>query len=166
MNKAEKLTGIELDQWEVNKPSDPDQYYDCDAIIEAYFKGKADGLLQQQKLYFKEFSSNFDNAKSHVIKTLYEVEKNGFKPLGAYLKFKSWDAFQAILLINDDDFVKEGFLKNYDFLTQFESEIKSDFYSLKFSFLCGSPNDLDENLTSDGYIIKFTAVNEATTRPA
>jgi len=166
MNKAEKVTGIELDQWEVKKPSDPGQYYDCDAIIEAYFKGKAKGLLQQQKLYFKEFSTNFDNAKDHVISTLNEVEKNGFKPQGACLKFKAWDSFQAMLLVNEHDFVNDNFLKNYDFLSRFESDIKSDFYSLKFSFLCGSPIDLDENLTSDGYIVKFTPINEVTAREA
>lgn len=166
MNTAEKITGISLGQWEIVNPSDPAQYYDCDAIIEAYFKGKADGLEHTQKLYFREFSSNFDKAKDHVVIALSTVNSYGFNPQGAYLKFKSWDTFQTILLVSEDDFVKSDFLKNYDFLTEFENDIKSEFYSLKFSFLCGLSDEMDDNLTTDGYIVKFTPVDEGAARQA
>lgn len=164
MNKAEAVTGIYLSQWEVIKPSDTSQYYDCDAIIEVYFKGKADGLAQHDKLSLNQFSENFDLAKKHVIEALNNVEKNNFTPLGAYLKFRSLFSFKAILLVSEEDFINESFLKNYDFLTDFEKRITSDFYSLKFSFLSGFPNDLDENLMSDGFGIKFTPAHEAATR--
>lgn len=166
MNKAEEVIGISLGQWEITKPADASQYYDCDAIIEAYFKGKADGLAQQEKLSLRQFTENIDLAQKHVITVLDEVEKNNFTPQGAYLKFKSWFAFRAILVVSDEDFTKPSFLKNYDFLTDFEKQIKSEFYTLKFSFLSVQQSELDENLMSDGYIIKFSPIDEAATREA
>ena len=164
MNKAEAITGISLSQWEVITPSDTAQYYDCDAIIEVYFKGKADGLAQHDKLSLNQFSENFERAQKNVIEALNQVEKNNFLPFGAYLKIKSLFSFKAVLLVNEEDFVNNSFLKNYDFLTKFEKDITTEFYSLKFSFLSGNPEDLDENLMSDGYRIKFTPVHEVTTR--
>jgi hypothetical protein len=164
MNKAEAVTGISLSQWEIIKPSDTAQYYDCDAIIEVYFKGKADGLAQHDKLSLNQFSENFEQAQKNIIEALNQVEKSGFSPLGAYLKFKSLFSFKAILLVSEEDFVNPSFLKNYDFLTNFEKDITTEFYSLKFSFLSGTPDDLDENLMSDGYRIKFTPAHEVTAR--
>jgi hypothetical protein len=164
MNKAEEVTGISLSHWEVIKPIDNGQYYDGDAIIEAYFKGKADGLAQQDKLSLKQFSDNFDLAQKHVVEALNKIEQNNFAPLGAYLKFKSVFAFKALILVTEEDFMAEGFLANYDFLTEFEKIIQSDFYSLKFSFLAGEADDLDENVTSDGFKIKFIPVHEVAAR--
>ncbi len=164
MNKAEAVTGISLSQWEVIKPSETSQYYDCDAIIEVYFKGKADGLAQHDKLSLNQFSENFELAQQHVKEALNQVEKSNFLPNGAYLKFKSLFSFKAILLVKEEDFVNPSFLKNYDFLTKFEKGITNEFYSLKFSFLSGDDDDLNDNLMSDGYRIKFTPVHEAATR--
>lgn len=164
MNKAEAVTGISLSQWEVVKPNDTSLYYDCDAIIEAYFKGKADGLAQQDKLSLHQFSENFELAQKNIIEALNQVEKNGFIPLGAYLKFRSLFSFKAILLVKEEDFINGLFLKNYVFLAKFEKEIQSDFYTLKFSFLNGIPDALDEDLMSDGFKIKFTPVHEAEAR--
>lgn len=166
MNQAETITGLSLSQWEVVKPSDPSQYYDGDAIIEAYFKGKADGLAQQDKLSLHQFSENFELAQKHVIEALNQVEKNNVAPLGAYLKFKSLFSFKAILLVKEDDFIEPSFLNNYDFIRDFEKSIKTEFYTLKISFLNGVPDALDEDLMSDNYKIKFTPVNEAATRKA
>lgn len=164
MNKAEAIAGISLSHWEVIKPSYTSQYYDCDAIIEAYFKGKADGLAQHDKLLLNQFSENFEMAQKNVIEALNQVQKSNFSPLGAYLKFKSLFSFRAVLLVSEEDFINNSFLKNYDFLTKFEKDITTEFYSLKFSFLSGTPEDLDENLMSDGYRIKFTPVHEVAAR--
>jgi hypothetical protein len=166
MNQAETITGLSLSQWEVIKPSDPSQYYDGDAIIEAYFKGKADGLAQQDKLSFNQFSENFELAQKHVIEALNQLEKHNVTPLGAYLKFRSLFSFKAILLVKEEDFVETSFLENYDFVRDFESRIKTEFYTLKISFLNGVPDALDEDLMSDNYKIKFTPVDEAEARRA
>lgn len=164
MNNAETITGISLSQWEVIKPADAAQYYDCDAIIEAYFKGKADGLAQHDKLSLHQFSENFERAQKHVIEALNQVEKNNFFPSGAYLKFRSVFSFKAILLVKEEDFINENFLANYRFLSEFEKSIQTDFYRLSFSFLNGVPDALDEDLMSDGYKIKFTPVHEVEAR--
>ncbi len=164
LNKAERITGINLGQWEVKKPSDPDQYYNCDAIIEAYLKGTNDGLAHNEKLFFKEFSSNIEKANQFVIEVLSNVENTGSFPKGAFLKFKSWDNFNVIILVNESDFIKPDFLTNYDFLSDFEAKVKSEFFSLKFSFMCADDEDIEDNLKSDGYIIKFSPIDAASAR--
>ncbi|HEY8930132.1 MAG TPA: hypothetical protein VIM55_13115 [Mucilaginibacter sp.] len=166
MNKAEEITGISLSQWEVIQPDDPSQYFEGDAVIEAYFKGKADGISQTEKLSLKQFSDNFNFAKENIIRVLNELEKNEFDPLAAYLKVKSVFSFKVIIVVKEEDFIKQSFLSNYEFLTNFEQEIQTDFFTLKFSFLDGIPDDLDEALMSDGYQIKFSPIDEASTRQA
>ena len=89
------VTGLDLSKWEVNNPIDPDQYYNSDAVIEAYVKGKSDGLKNEQKVIFNQFTTNVETSKATTVKFLKIIEGFGFTPDAAYIKFQSFDTFEC-----------------------------------------------------------------------
>jgi hypothetical protein len=155
MNKAELKTGIDLSPWEVNNPIDRDQYYNCDAVIEAYLKGEKDGLKNEEKVLFNQFTKNVDKSKSNTVILLKAIENYGFKPIMAYIKFESFDIFQALISITEDDFVKDDFLKVYDTAIKLEDEIKEELFSLNFSFIPIGKHTIEESIIHDGYVIRL-----------
>ena len=155
MTSAELKTGIDLSKWEVNNPIDKDQYYNCDAVIEAYLKGEKDGLKNEQKVLFNQFTKNVDRSKINVINLLTDIEKHGFKPLTAYIRFESFDVFQALISVPEEDFVKDGFLKVYDRAIKLEDEIQDELFSLNFSFIPISDNTIEESIIHDGFVIRL-----------
>lgn len=155
MTSAELATGIDLSKWEINNPVDKDQYYNCDAVIEAYLKGEKDGLKNEQKVLFNQFTSNVERTKTNVIKLLTDIESHGFKPLTAYIKFDSFDVFHALISVPESDFVKDEFLNAYNQAIKLENEIQDELYSLDFSFIPMSDNTIEESITHDGYVIRL-----------
>jgi hypothetical protein len=155
MNKAELKTGIDLSPWEVNNPFDRDQYYNCDAVIEAYLKGEKDGLKNEEKVLFNQFTQNVDRTKSTTVTLLNDIEEAGFKPITAYIKFDSFDVFQALISVYEDDFIKDDFLKIYDKASEVERGIKDELYSLNFSFIPITENTIEDSIIHDGYVIRL-----------
>lgn len=154
MNKAEQLTGIDLSQWEVN-PIDKDQYYNCDAVIEAYLKGEKEGLKNEQKVLFNQFKENMEKSKEYIVQVLNIAEQYGFKPISAYIKAESFDMFQALIPVPENDFIHPDFLKVYSQSTALENKVRNDIYSINFSFLPISNQPYEENILSDGFFIRL-----------
>jgi hypothetical protein len=155
MNKAELNTGIDLSPWEVNNPIDRDQYYNCDAVIEAYLKGEKDGLKNEQKVLFNQFTENVERTKSIIVNLLTNIEEAGFKPITAYIKFDSFDVFQALISVSEEDFVEDEFLKIYGRANEVERKIKDELYSLNFSFIPITANTVEDSIIHDGYVIRL-----------
>jgi hypothetical protein len=156
MNKAELHTGIDLTEWEVSNPLDADQYYNCDAVIEAYVKGEKDGLKNEQKVIFNQFQANVEKSKEITAKFLDEIKRSGFEAQSAYLKFDSFDLFQCLVLINEEFFVKDEFLKLYDISLELENSSQSDVFNISFSFLPLTNGEFDESvLGHDGFIYRI-----------
>lgn len=155
MTKAESITGIDLSQWEVNNPIDVDQYYNCDAVIEAYVKGGKDGLKNEQKVIFNQFTENVDRSKKTTVQFLNTIETQGFEAKAAYIKFESFDSFECIIAVQESDFIKDEFLKLYTIASEIQCAVESDIFHLIFSFLPVSEDNYEDSVRHDGFIIRL-----------
>lgn len=155
MNNAETVTGLDLSQWEIKNPIDKEQYYTCDAVIEAYLTGEKNGLKSEQKVLFNQFTDNVDKSKKNTLEFLKLIESFGFLPKGAYIKFDSFDLFEALIAVSEIDFVKDEFLKIYDELIKLQNSKNEELYKINFSFVPVT-TELDEaNIMYDGYVIRY-----------
>lgn len=155
MNKAELHTGIDLEQWEVTNPVASDQYYNCDAVIEAYVKGEKDGLKNEQKVIFKQFTENVEKSKTVIADFLKLIMGLGFVAKSAYLKFEFFDTFECVIAIHQDDFIKEDFLAVYNLASKTQNDFKSDLFNINFSFMPFESEDFEDSIRHDGFIYRF-----------
>ena len=86
---------LETTNWEFSAPKD--QLFSSDNVIEAYLKGKKDGLEQAQKLMFDKLISNISISGQYTSQVISFLKKNNISPLSAHLKINSWDDFKAII---------------------------------------------------------------------
>jgi hypothetical protein len=158
MKNAELKTGLDLSQWEINNPANTDLYYSCDAVIEAYLKGASDGLKNEEKVIFNQFKTNLEKTQSYTIDLLQLIEQTGFTPIEAHIKFDSFDSFEVLIAVNEQDFIKDEFLTVYEAVTKLEDKVKEDVYSLAFSFIPVDGIFDEEKVVSDGYRVGIKKV--------
>jgi tartrate dehydratase alpha subunit/fumarate hydratase class I-like protein len=155
MTKAEAFTGLDLSKWEVNDPVNKEQYYNCDAVIEAYVKGENEGLKKEEKVIFKQFTENVESSKKTISKVLSEIIAIGFIPSGVYLKFNSFDEFECMIAVSVEDFVKDEFLNSFTIAEKIQKEVNTDIYNILFSFMPVDNDDFEESVRYDGFIYSF-----------
>ena len=163
MNPVEHVTGLTLESWEIENPTEREKFYNADAVIDAYLKGEKDGLEQQQKLVLNTFRANVETSKTTTNKLYETLIKEGFKPQGAYIKFTSWSAFEALIAVPETGFIKDDFLKMYDVACALEDSVTDDLYSLNFSFIPVNDTPYEENVLSDGYMFRLKSHPNAQT---
>jgi hypothetical protein len=71
------------------------------------------------------------------------------------IKFDSFDVFQALISVSEEDFVEDEFLKIYGRANEVERKIKDELYSLNFSFIPITANTVEDSIIHDGYVIRL-----------
>lgn len=139
--------------WELTSPKE--KLYSSDHVIDAYLKGKDDGLEQQQRLIFEKLVSNMEKAGRDTLKVWTLLKDNKFNPIGAYLRINSWDDFSMLIILNQKDFLDERMLRVYEHISEIESNVEEDMYRIQVS-ICDTEDQIDENyVRSDGFALKF-----------
>lgn len=140
--------------WEYTSPKE--NLFSSDDVINAYLKGKNDGLEQQQRLVLEKLNSNIIKAEKHTAETLAYLREKKLNPVSAYLRINSWDDFSILIVLPQTEFLDKKILKVYDFLSNLENEVMEEMYNIQFT-ICDTEEDedVDENhIRSDGYILK------------
>ena len=148
-SQTEKL----IESWEL--PEHGEKLYAADAVIEAYIKGKKEGLEHKEKLFFKQLTENLDKSGANTKKTIECLKSIGVTPLSAHLKANSFHDFYVLVTVSEEDFLKESFIKAYDFTEELEQSTSEDLYSISFSFINKTPHFNEKALSSDGFIFTF-----------
>ena len=131
--------------------------YSCDQVIDAYLKGKSDGIQQSERLIAKQLDGNVNKTVEETNRLVAHLTSSGFHPVSAYLRIDDWDTFTLMVTVPDDECCDPRFLPMFDYVIQTESQRESDFYSLEIQF-CGLPaeNALNEPAVfADGFILKL-----------
>jgi hypothetical protein len=131
--------------------------YSCDQVIDAYLKGKSDGVQQTQKLIAKQLDDNIKKTLVQTDRLVSHILSIGFHPQAAYMRIDGWDAFTILVTLPDDEWCDERFLEVFAYVCESEEILSGDFYSLETLF-CGVPSSgsLDEeSVTLDGFIFKM-----------
>lgn len=150
------MTGIEEilapANWELTAPKD--KLFSSDHVIDAYLKGKNDGLEQQQKLVIEKLVVNIKKSTEHTSNVLSYLKKEKFHPLSAYLRINSWDDFTMLIVLPQKEFIDEKILKVYNYISKVENMAKEEMYNIQIT-ICDTENKVDENyIRSDGFALK------------
>ncbi len=142
-----------IESWQL--PDDGEKLYPVDAVIEAYVKGKNDGMEQTNKLLKKQFQDNLIKSATNTTKVLEFLNSKGVKGISQHLKAESFDDFSVLITVSEDDILKDVFSEVYKFTEHLEQLVKEELYSISFSFINKSDHFDEEMIHSDGYIFNF-----------
>ncbi|MBE2255720.1 MAG: hypothetical protein IAE65_05920 [Ignavibacteria bacterium] len=149
------LSEINLkDNWEF--PERKNNYtFNEDDVIDAYLKGKEDGINSNFKALIKVLNENVQTTIMHRNELNNYLLKKSIQPVYAFLKIISVNMFELLTLIPSDKLIDEKFFEVYDFVTDYESKINNEYYKLTFSFTkTGESFDFNA-LESDGFYLKY-----------
>lgn len=137
--------------WETPAPK---KVYSDNDVINAYIKGRADGMIQQQIILLEKFKNNLEKAKTIAGKFYNELNEK-FNCL--YLKLKATDIteFEALVVIDEADFIKDNFKNAYQEARKLKKEVNETTFNLSFSFMPFSKNIDDNALLIDGYFLQY-----------
>jgi hypothetical protein len=144
-----------VESWQL--PVDGDKLYPVDTVIDAYIKGKNDGLEQTVKLMVKQFNNNMNRAAEDTGKVISFMREKKFNPLSAHLRVESFDNFSILITVPENDFISDSFKDIYVFTDNLQKYAAEDLYNLSFSFIDKSESFDNEILISDGYIFTHEA---------
>ena len=138
--------------WELTSPNE--RLYTSDHVIDAYLTGKNEALEQTEKLIIDKLKTNINNSGSHTNEILKYLKKQKFNPIGAYLKINSWDDFSILLILPENEFLSDKIFSVYDYLTNLEDSVSSEFYKLNIS-IYDTNGEIDDNcIKADGFNLK------------
>jgi uncharacterized FlaG/YvyC family protein len=130
-----------------------DKFYTCDEVIDAYIQGKKEGLEQIQKVALEKMIENIKKSGEFTTELLNFFHKEKFNPVSAYLKIISWNLYNVLITIPEEEYLSDRFLSIYEYISQFEEKNKNDFYKLEIT-ITDTNNLNNKNIISDGYIFK------------
>ncbi|MCZ2129327.1 MAG: hypothetical protein LC109_03570 [Bacteroidia bacterium] len=138
--------------WELTSPKD--KLFSSDHVIDAYLKGKNDGLEQQQRLIIEKLVSNINKAGKDTTDILSFLKKKKLNPISAYLRINSWDDFSILVILPQEEFLDKRMLSVYDYISELENKVDEDMYHIQVS-VCDTEDNIDENyVRSDGFALK------------
>jgi hypothetical protein len=131
--------------------------YSCDQIIDAYLKGKSEGVRQTQKLVMQQLGRNVAKTFEQADLLIEHLASRGFHPLSAYIKIDEWDVFTVMVTVPDDEWCDPLFLDIFNYVMKAEESTEDEFYSLQIHF-CGIPDEPDsfneQSVFYDGFVLK------------
>lgn len=151
MNKIKEI--LEPQNWELTSPKD--KLFSSDHVIEAYLKGKKEGLEQAQKLILDKLVENVNNSGDYTTEILGHFKKKGFHPVSTFLKIISWDNFKILITLPEKEFISNKIIKIYDFISDYENKVNKELYHLEITLTDINEDTFDTNcLRSDGFVLK------------
>lgn len=143
-----------VESWQL--PADEgDRLYPVNTVVDAYLRGKNDGMEQTNKLLKKQLQDNFSKAAQDTSKVVEFLKAKGIESISAHLKVWSLYDLSILITISELDFLKDVFSEVYNFTNHIEQIEKSDLYSISFSFVNKSDQFNTELLRSDGFILSL-----------
>ena len=132
------------------------EFYTSNDVIEAYIIGKREGLNSERRALLDRLNDNLlvaGNA-THEIFEFISSRKMNFDD--AYLKIEAWDTLSIIVLVKEEDYIKEDFNSVYEVVSTIEDKFNKEYTNLFFSFIADSGNLDIEHLQSDGFIFVYS----------
>lgn len=138
--------------WELTSPKD--KLFSSDHVIDAYLKGKNDGLEQQQRLIIEKLVSNITKAGRDTTDILSFLKKKKLNPISAYLRINSWDDFSILIILPQVEFLDKKMLSVYDYISELENRVDEDMYHIQIA-VCDTEDQIDDNyVRADGFALK------------
>jgi hypothetical protein len=141
-----------IESWEL--PDNGEKLYSADAVIDAYLRGKREQLEQAKKVIMDKFESNLVKAASNTEKLFSLLREAGIKPFAAYLRARSFDIFEVLITLGEEDFLGDQIEKVYSYASEIEQQSGDELFKITYRFTYTSESFNYRLLKSDGYIFK------------
>ncbi len=139
--------------WQVSV--DKDSIFTNDDVIDAYLKGKDDGVKETQQIFIDKLNENIYKSAEYTEKMLSFMRKGKLNPISAHLKINSFDDFIILITLPEEEFISEDFLETYDLASKLEDEAHDKYYNVMFMF-SDRENDFNTNLlVSEGFFMDY-----------
>lgn len=146
-------------KWQVSAPKE--KLFSEDNVIDAYLKGKREGLKAAEKASWELLNSNIEKSAEYTDRVIKEITNKKFTPISAHLKICSLIGLNVIIKIKEEDFLSDEFLNIYSFIGRYENEINKDIFNLSFSFIDGDKTFNQTRLRADGFFLNYNSLHNA-----
>ncbi|WAC10937.1 hypothetical protein [Dyadobacter pollutisoli] len=155
---AEIFDIVDHDEWEATPENE--KFFSSDHVIDAYMKGRKDGVKDERALIIDKIKSNVTSSSAVTHAAFNEIRRLGFSPISAYLKISDWAIYNILITIPESEFLDDRILEVYSVLSKIEDNFKNDYYSVHIS-LCDIGDDFSEKcVTIDGYGLRLKHAQE------
>jgi hypothetical protein len=156
MEKTTKI-GVPVIDWQTEPiiKNRKEKIYSADSMINAYFKGKEDEKNKQRQILENEFSINLRKVQSLCVNFFYYLIKEKISCQRIYLRALSLNYFDAIFLIEKNDFMSPDFMKVNKNAVKEEKQIVKENFDFEFIFMPLTKHLNKQRLLTDGYILTY-----------
>lgn len=147
------IENLEISDWKF-VDSTSESGFSSDDIIDAYYKGKEQGIIDEISALRRIVNSNIKKTINHANSVISYLVNQQIFPEYSYIKLISWDTYEVLISVATKDFLDEKFLKVYEFVTETENKINDEVYELTFSFIDSNTDFDNKKLNSDGFFLK------------
>ena len=131
------------------------KYFSADDVINAYLQGKKDQLRDSRRILAEAFEMNLKKALEESEKVYAFLKKEKIKCSGVYLKSKNIDRFNAVFIVDENQWCSKEFDIVYKKSIEIKDRINSDTFDYAIIFMPKSDHLDMESLHSDGYIWSY-----------
>jgi hypothetical protein len=147
--EATSMTEILPKNWEM-----ADKNISANDVIDAYFKGKKDGAMEQFEKMKQEFWVNLKLASSISEELLSNAKDNKIQIDEVYLKATNFNSFNVLFLVDDTDDIKE-LSKAYILSTEIKKKYRTQRFHIDFAFSENSETLSKDCIAADGYLVRY-----------
>ncbi|TNF50612.1 MAG: hypothetical protein EP305_00010 [Bacteroidetes bacterium] len=132
------------------------EIFSIDDIIDAYLGGKIDILKKfEDKAVGEAFGKNLKLAKEASVRFYHNLLNSGIKSEKVYLKVKDKERFNALFLIDEDQWCDDEFDEKYLEAKDLKSELNSNSFDYSIILMPKSTSFDKASLLSDGYLLSY-----------
>ena len=155
------------DRHEAWKKNFPKKVVTQNDLVNAYLRGVQKGLDDVRKFLYEKMDESVEAIAMDRNRIAEFLIKEGFTPTRAFLCIREWNVFQLLLVVPEEDFLKDSFLSVYDLTFEIEEARKKMDVHLDIGFINGTLSEQDEHrLESDGYYFDWEFTNGDASRTA
>ena len=147
----EAIIDRKINDWKI----EPTRYYTEDDLINAYLKGKQEGMNIEKKVMIEKFHENLLLATNEGINIFKEITKEKVNCLQCFLKIENTISFHIIYIIDSKDYTEENLNKIYLLSRNKKHETNKDTFEINFSFMPSTETLNEKRLIADGYTLNY-----------
>ncbi|MBL0049677.1 MAG: hypothetical protein IPP32_16465 [Bacteroidetes bacterium] len=141
--------------WGSSSPKDG--LFTSDFVIDAYIKGKSDGIGQKEKLIQEKFSTNLKKLSTNTSELITFLKSKKIPVTDVFLKVNSWSTFNLLVIVPRKDFTSSKVTSVYNYISDLEVKEENDLFRFQISILSAGDKINTGSINADGFRLKYNS---------
>lgn len=149
-----------VDPGDWQSPQSGEDKFSVNQIIAAYEVGFKSGKDSVNRLVTENFRNNLTNIGKKTESLIEVLRDKNFSPVSAILKIEDWDKFEVLIILPEEELLKDTISEIYEEIGKLIKESTSYF---KFDFILAGKNKSFnwKKVSSDGFKLHHKALSDA-----